>query len=321
MALAVAARTTTRQKKGCASSSVVGHGDAKEHSLSLLPVNAIQFLFITNSPELASFAVASGVDRIFLDLEILGKQARQGHLDALISRHDVADLALLRPVVPPGRLLVRVNPVHEGTDAEIDRVIRDGADTVMLPMFHGPAEVERFCHGVSGRARTCLLVETVGAMRTLADCIRVPGVDEVHIGLNDLHLELGLRFMFEPLADGLVDGMVKVLRVAGVPFGIGGLARAGEGLLPAELLLGEHARLGSSGSILSRTFHRQARTVDEIRAQMDFPAEVAKLRRAHAAFATASPDELDANHDEVTRRVRAIAATLPRRRRGGSGCA
>ena len=282
-------------------------------------MNPIQFLFITNSPELASFAVASGVDRIFLDLEILGKQSRQGNLDTLISRHDASDLAVLRPVVPPGRLLVRVNPVHEGTEDEIDLVVRDGADIVMLPMFHGPDEVERFCHAVAGRIRTCLLVETVGAMRTLDDCVRIPGVDEVHIGLNDLHLELGLRFMFEPLTDGLVDGMAQVLHEAAVPFGIGGVARAGEGLLPAELLLGEHARLGSSGSILSRTFHRQARTVDEIRAQMDFPAEVAKLRRAHAAFTTASLAELDANHDEVIRRVRAIAATLPPRRRAGSG--
>jgi hypothetical protein len=206
----------------------------KKNFLQCFPVNSIQFLFITNSPELASFAVASGVDRIFLDLEILGKQARQGHLDTVISRHAAADLAVLRDVVPPGRLLVRVNPVHEGTEAEIDRVIRDGADIVMLPMFHGPTEVERFCQAVAGRARTCLLVETVGAMRTLADCVRVLGVDEVHIGLNDLHLELGLRFMFEPLAEGLVDRMVQVLREASVPFGIGGVARVGEGMLPAE---------------------------------------------------------------------------------------
>ena len=281
------------------------------------PVSSIQFLFITNSPELASYAVGSGVDRIFLDLEILGKQARQGHLDTLISRHSAADLAVLRDVVPPGRLLVRVNPVHEGTEAEIDRVIRDGADIVMLPMFHGPTEVERFCQAVAGRARTCLLVETVGAMCTLAECLRIPGVDEVHIGLNDLHLQLGLRFMFEPLADGLVDRMVQVLRKVSMPFGIGGIARVGEGMLPAEMLLGEHARLGSTSAILSRTFHRQARTVDEIRAQMDFPAEVAKLRLAHASFATASPAELEVNHHEVARRVRAIAATLPPRRHGG----
>ncbi len=269
-------------------------------------------MFITNSPELASFVVKSGVDRIFLDLEILGKKSRQGHLDTLISQHHIDDVAKLREVVPGNRLLVRINPIHDDIQAEIDRVICHGADIIMLPMFHGVAEVQRFCHAVDGRARTCLLVETVGAMRTLNDCIEVPGVDEVHIGLNDLHLELGQRFMFEPLADGLVDGMVEILRDAGVPFGIGGLARTGEGLLPAELLLSEHARLGSTGAILSRTFHRQASSVEDL-AKMGFAYEVAKLREAYAEFLTASPTVLEINRYEVKRRVRAIASTLPAR--------
>lgn len=282
-------------------------------------MSAIKFLFITNSPELASYAVSSGVDRIFLDLEIIGKKARQGHLDTVISRHSLDDVATLRAVLPKDRLLVRINPLHDGSEIEINRVINGGADIVMLPMFHGPDDVVRFCHSVGGRARSCLLVETVGAMRTLADCIRVPGVDEVHIGLNDLHLELGLRFMFEPLADGLVDDMVRTLHGAAMPFGIGGVARAGEGLLPAELLLGEHARLGSTGAILSRTFHRQACTLEEIRAQINFPAEVAKLRRVHAAFAAASLDELEDNRIEVARRVRSIAAMLSQSQYGGSG--
>ena len=180
----------------------------------------------------------------------------------------------------------------------------------MLPMFHGVEEVKRFCQAVAGRAQTCLLVETVGAMCSLKSCIEVPGVDEVHIGLNDLHLELGQRFMFEPLADGLVDGMVQILRDAGLPFGIGGLARTGEGLLPAELLLGEHARLGSTGAILSRTFHRQASTVEDL-AKMDFPYELAKLREAHSKFLKVSPTVLKANRNEVKRRVRAIASSLP----------
>lgn len=272
----------------------------------------IKFLFITNSPDLATSALSSGVDRIFLDLEILGKEERQGHLDTLISRHNIDDLVALRSVVPPGRLVVRVNPLHDGSEAEIDRVIHDGADIVMLPMFHRPEDIERFCHFVGGRAKTCLLVETVGAMHTLDDCIRVSGVDEVHIGLNDLHLELGLHFMFEILADGLADCMVRTLRRAEIPFGIGGVARVGEGLLPAELLLGEHARLGSTGAILSRTFHRQATTLDEMRQSIDFATEVAKLRKAYSTFAIASLEELERNRIEVARRVRSIASLRSR---------
>jgi hypothetical protein len=276
----------------------------------------MKFLFITNSVEIATFASASGVDRIFVDLELLGKQQRQGHLDTVISRHDIQDVARLRPAVPKGALLVRVNPVHEGTRKEVDQVIQGGADIVMLPMFSGPREVEIFCQAIGGRARTCLLLETAAAMHSLKECIAVSGVDEVHIGLNDLHLDLGLRFMFEPLADGLIDGMASILRDANVPFGIGGVARVGEGLLPAEMILGEHARLGSSQAILSRTFHRQATSVAEIRSQMDFALEIARLRKAHEGFLTSSEERLSANRTEVARLIRDIAGRMPPRRKG-----
>jgi hypothetical protein len=276
----------------------------------------MKFLFITNSVEIATFALASGVDRVFIDLEILGKQQRQGHLDTLISRHVLSDVSRLRPAVQHGALLVRVNPVNDGTREEVEQVVQNGADIIMLPMFRGPREVETFCKAVGGRARTCLLLETAAAMHSLKDCIAVPGVDEVHIGLNDLHLDLGLRFMFEPLADGLVDNMAAILRDAHLPFGIGGVARVGEGLLPAEMILGEHARLGSTRAILSRTFHRQANSVAEICGQMDFALEVERLRNAHTAFLASSKAGLDANRAEVARRIRDIAGRLPPRRTG-----
>lgn len=268
----------------------------------------MKFLMITNSPAMATFAVAAGVDRIFVDLELIGKQQRQGHLDTVISRHQLADVARVRAAVPPGRLLVRINPVHAESAAEIDAVIDAGADILMLPMFRGPDEVRTFTRAVRGRARTCLLVETVAAAGALRECLRVEGVDEAHIGLNDLHLELKRRFMFELLVDGLVDELAAVLREEGVPFGIGGVARVGEGMLPAELLLAEHVRLGSTAAILSRTFHRNAQSVDEIRASMDFAAEVQHLRDAHAGHCLATPQVLAALHEEVRARVARILA-------------
>lgn len=268
----------------------------------------MKFFFITNSVVLAQFALENGADRIFVDLEILGKNERQGHLNTVISRHSIEDVEAMRAHVPPGRLLVRINPVNENTADEIEQVIAAGADLIMLPMFHGPREVEIFVAAVGGRARTMLLVETVGAMETVADWVAVRGVDEVHIGLNDLHLELGNRFMFEPLADGLVDRMAETLNSAGIPFGIGGVARVGEGLLPAELILAEHVRLGSTAAILSRSFHRQASTPAEIRAQMDFAAEVTKLRDAYEQHLNLGSAELDRHHRAVVDVVASIVA-------------
>lgn len=276
----------------------------------------MKFMMITDSPDIARFAVDGGVDRIFVDLEILGKQERQGHLNTVISRHELDDVRRLRPVVPPGRLLVRVNPIHEGSQQEIDQVVDAGADIVMLPMFRTPEEVATFTAAVRGRARCCLLVETLGAAMHLQECVRVPGVDEVHIGLNDLHLELGMDFMFEPLANGMVDELCDVLRAAGMPFGIGGVARVGEGLLPAEVVLSEHARLGSTGAILSRTFHRQASTVADIQAQMDFPAEVAKLRAAFAGHLQCGPEQWKLSREALQQGVRAVVAAVRARKAG-----
>ncbi len=277
----------------------------------------MKFMMITDCPDVAQFAVEHGVDRIFVDLEILGKQERQGHLNTVISRHSLADVRRLRPVVPAGRLLVRINPIHDGSEQEINEVLDAGADILMLPMFRTPAEVATFTNAVRGRARCCLLVETVGAATRLHECVRVEGVDEVHLGLNDLHLELGMDFMFEPLANGMVDELCAVLRAAGVPFGFGGVARVGEGLLPAEVIMAEHARLGSTGVILSRTFHRQAASVAEIKAQMDFPSEVAKLRAAYAAQLHADSEQLKRSRDAVQRGVRAVVAAVQARKAGG----
>lgn len=274
----------------------------------------MKLFMITNCLDLAEFAITSGVDRIFVDTEILGKDARQGHLNTVISRHTLDDVRRIRPVVPGGRLLVRVNPIHEGSKAEIDLAIEAGADVLMLPMFHRVEEVELFIAAVGGRARCNLLVETVSAAANLKACVEVPGVDEVHIGLNDLHLELGLDFMFEPLAGGMVDSMATILRDSGKPFGIGGIARVGEGLLPAELLLAEHARLGSSAAILSRTFHRQASSVAEIKKQMDFSAEVSKLKNAYQESKEYDPEVLQAKHRDVQEKVEMIVKSIKARR-------
>jgi hypothetical protein len=265
---------------------------------------------ITNCQEVAKYAIACGVDRIFIDLEIIGKHSRQGHLSTVISDHSISDIKRLRSVVPSDCLMVRINPIHQNSLEEIENVIDAGADMLMLPMYKKLSEVELFARAVDGRAKCCLLVETISATLNLEECIQVPGINEAHIGLNDLHLEHKLKFMFEPFANGMVDKLCVILRKAAIPFGIGGLARHGEGLLPAELILAEHARLGSSRAILSRTFHRMSTTVSEIKEQMDFSIELKKLHDSYNQHMQASPEQLKSHHETVVRLVEEISATI-----------
>ena len=107
---------------------------------------------------------------------------------------------------------------------------------------------------VDGRARTCLLIETAEAARDAEKFAVLPGVDMVHIGLNDLHLDLGMTFMFQLLADGTVERLGRIFDSHGLPWGFGGVARLGYGDLPAEAIIAEHYRLGSRAAIVSRSF-------------------------------------------------------------------
>ena len=127
---------------------------------------ALKLMYITNQPEIAQIAQSAGVDRIFVDMEYIGKSDRQGGMDTVQSRHTVEDVKRIREVATKSEVLVRVNPIHDATadfcstEQEIDEVIAAGADVVMLPFFKTAAEVARFVKAINGRVRSMILVET-----------------------------------------------------------------------------------------------------------------------------------------------------------------
>ena len=255
----------------------------------------MQFFMIVNDAEIARFVAAKGVDRLFVDLEWMGKDKRQKGLDTWKSRQTPADVSRLREAVPEAHLLVRVNPPHEGTAAEVDDAVARGADSIMLPMIQTLAEVDHFVDCVAGRAEALPLIETKASLDLIPAMLERVALTRIHIGLNDLHLDMKLSFMFQPIADGILEEACAAMRTAGVVFGIGGVARAGEGIVSPEYLLGEHVRLGSDAAILSRTFHRGAQTIRELQGVMDFAAEVSALRAIHSGFKAANVDALERN--------------------------
>jgi hypothetical protein len=270
----------------------------------------MKLFLITSDPAMAKMAVDSGVDRIFVDLEIFGKEARQGHKDTVISRHSVDDVHAVREVVPEGSLLVRVNPWTERSPEEIESVLEAGADVVMLPMFRHLSEVRAFTDCVGGRAATLGLCETSAGLARLDSILGSGGLDEVHFGLNDLHLDMGLDFLFEVLAGGLIDLAASKSLEHGVTFGFGGVARVGGGDLPARLILSEHERLGSEAVILSRAFTGGVKTLAEMPSDLDFGAEVAKVRACIDELSDRDDDQREADRLDLIERTTAIADRL-----------
>lgn len=215
---------------------------------------SLTLLYITNNPEVALIAQKAGVDRIWIDLETIGKEERQAGMNTVKSKHSIGDIKKIKPLLTTSKMMVRVNPLYDGSKKEIDNVIEAGAEYIMLPMYRTKEDVEQFISMVNGRAKVMLLLETIEAEKNLESYIDLPGIDEIHIGLNDLHLAYKKKFMFELLCDGTVENIAKIMKKHKMKFGFGGFARVGHGILPAEMIMIEHYRLGSSMAILSRGF-------------------------------------------------------------------
>lgn len=220
---------------------------------------SLKFMYITNSPEVAQIAEAAGVDRIFVDMEYIGKSDRQGGMDTVQSHHTLEDIKKVANAIEKAELLVRINPIHEASEKyisskeEIDKAIENGAQILMLPYFKTVDEVKTFVELVGGRVKTMPLLETPEAVECIDEILKLD-IDEILIGLNDLSLGYGKKFMFELLVDGTVENLCNKFKKKGIPYGFGGIAGLGKGVLSAEKIIIEHYRLGSSRVILSRSF-------------------------------------------------------------------
>lgn len=188
------------------------------------------------------------------------------------------------------------------TQFEVDASVSAGADILMLPMFSTPEEVEAFVNFVGGRARTNLLLETPQALIRLPEFLRLaPDIDEIHVGLNDLHLAMRLDFMFEIVAGGMLDSAARQIREQGIRFGFGGIARVGSGDVPAEQILIEHVRLRSELVILSRGFHRGLTSATH--GDASFAGEIAKLRAWEQRWRKLSMADLHAKSEKLRQRI------------------
>lgn len=277
----------------------------------------IEFMYITNRGDVAKIIQTKGVKRVWVDLEYIGKEERQKNMNTVKSNHSLDDVSLIKSVLVDNKsvseLLVRVNPIHPQSKSEINEVISRGADIVMLPMFKTVDEVKLFLDYIDGRVKTCLLFETKESVESIEEIMSCPGIDEVHIGLNDLHLSYGLTFMFELLANGTVERICNILQEYNIPYGFGGLAKVGEGLLPAEKILAEHVRLGSTRAILSRSFCDTTPTEAKLWEE-EFDVGIKKLREKEREIRAWSPQQFAQNKDDIIDIVGKVVSLIKKKR-------
>lgn len=256
-------------------------------------------MYITNSPDLAELAVQAGVDRIFVDLEVLGKVERQGHLSTVISRHTLNDVKAIRERLPSVELLVRSNPYNDDIAEEIENILKYKPQLIMLPMYKTVDAVQKVSDLIDGRAGLVPLLETPEALENIEEVASINGVTEMYMGLNDLHLAMNKKFMFEFVSSKTVENFANIVKSKKKKFGFGGIARIAEGLLPAEHIIREHDRVGSTSVILSRTFHRDVKNLDELTAMIDFKHEIEKIRECENHASSRSIDQKESDHKVI----------------------
>lgn len=275
----------------------------------------LKLMYITNRPDVALVAQKYGVDRVWVDLETRGKELRQKGLNSVKSQHTVDDIRAIKPHLTTSEMLVRINHWYDGSAAEIDSVIDAGADIIMLPYWKTPEEVSNFVKVINGRCKTTLLLETKEALECVDEVLAQGGFDEIHIGLNDLHLSYGMTFMFELLSDGTVEKLCDKFKAAKVPYGFGGIAKLGSGMLPAEKVVMEHYRLGSTRAILSRSFCDCATISDIAEIDSVFSENMKTLREFESSLADATPAVFAQNKAEVAKAVSEIADCIRQARK------
>lgn len=265
----------------------------------------LKLMILCDDAESARKAQEAGVDRVFFDMEYVGKAERQHGRNAVLSHNSIDMIPSLRKVLNQSELLVRTNPIGAYTKMEVEKSITYGADVLMLPMVMDQYDVATFVKFVGGRAKVCIMIETAAAMARLDKILVIPGVDELFIGLNDLHISMGLTFMFELLGGGLVEYIADKCNKVGKPFGFGGIARIGEGMLPSDNILGEHVRLGSTSVILSRTFKGVTGGDSNVH-PINLKAEVQKVHDRLNEITSWTLEEHNENRKKIDKAVDAV---------------
>lgn len=227
----------------------------------------------TSNPILVRWAGRNGIERIGLDLERIGKEQRQRGYSTWISPHRIEDLNVIKPELGSAKLFVRCNPVHSRSAVEIAKLIEAGVEVLMLPNFTSANEVENILRIVDHRALVVPLVERVAALGCLR-ALSSLGVKELHIGLNDLSIELGLSNRLLALSSNKLQIFSEQAKALGLKFGLGGLGRAMDTSLPvpSDLVYAQYVRLGASGALLARSFFNKDMRED------DFAYEISRLR-------------------------------------------
>ena len=188
-----------------------------------------------------------------IDIERRGKLSRQQGRNTLISKHYLKDISKLKKNISNAKIITRINSIYSKSKIEISKALEYGTDFIMLPFYKRRDEVSTFLKYIKDPNKAILLCETKESFNDFENMHKDFKPFMIYIGLNDLHLELKKKFMFEILTENQFSVVGKLIGNT-CNFGFGGIASLDEGVIPGKMIAIEHQYFNSNFVILSRTF-------------------------------------------------------------------
>jgi hypothetical protein len=223
------------------------------------------YIAITNDVDNAVILQDCGIQQIMVDAENLGKMERQSGKGAVINFHKIEDVVELKKKMNSTKIICRINGYHNNIFDEIEMAVNCGADFLMLPMIEDINDFKRMIKFIDGRVSILPLIETSYSIFKLKEIIDLSKPDQIHFGLNDLHISLGMDNLFEVLISPLFASAVLYASERVKIVGVGGIGDPmQQQKISPELLINEHKVLGSSSVILSRSFFGKGYEINRI---------------------------------------------------------
>tara|TARA_Y100001968_G_scaffold332035_1_gene388747 strand:+ start:1071 stop:1877 length:807 start_codon:yes stop_codon:yes gene_type:complete len=258
----------------------------------------MNYICFTNNQIIAkAFDYLSSIDTIFVDLEIIGKEIRQGHTNSLISRHSLEDIIKLRNVISNKALGVRINPINENSRIEIENCIDRGADVLMLPMFDSELEINKILEIVNNRCEIDLLIETPKSLYSCKD-FDYSDIRKIHFGLNDLSLAFKFRHIFYCYFNNILEQPTSYLFSKNISFGLGGVGAIGSMPIAPKYILAANILYKSNRLILSRSFLNQIDTTTQDSANVSAMNNLECLNSIYNELKTLSSFEINSICDQ-----------------------
>lgn len=237
------------------------------------------YIAITNKVEDARVLDQCGIQQIMVDTEILGKEARQFGLNTVINSHRVDDICKIKDAGVKSKVICRINGYHNNIAEEINDAIIAGADILMFPMIQSVENLKVMVEYVNKRVPVVPLIETPYSVFKLREIIDILRPEQIHFGLNDLYISLGMRNLFEVVVSPIFSAAVNYVKGKVKLIGIGGIGDPLiEQRIQPNLLLNEYKLLGSNSVILSRSFFSQGYDENRILKSLHSIENLVKLK-------------------------------------------